>query len=360
MRTFLNTFFNLICILLIGNSLNAQIMLEREQPLQMEETLDVLEGNPTLENMEGLPDLRITSFTLFQQSGINAGDLLPEIEIIVENAGHGIAIGTDESPDDGGYMIDFVLSDDNQKTLDYAYPPTPYVFHEDMLLRGGRISNTVTLQPGQTHTYKINELEMPQEINCEQGWVNVIAVANSGRRIAESDFNNNLNSMGSGLVDFDCQEGLPDLVVSNIIVHQQNGINNGSLLPLIEITIDNIGTGTALGTDQSVPEGGYMIDIILSDDHQVPLNYANVPEPYEFREDMLLLGGRLSNTITLQPGQSHTYSIEGLQMPDLLNCKQGWTNIIAFVNAGQRITESNFNNNTNAQAGSGMIDFDCH
>lgn len=160
--------------------------------------------------------------------------------------------------------------------------------------------------------------------------------------------------------DIQEEEGLADLIVSNVMVHQQSGISNGSALPLIEITVENVGSGTALGTDQSIPEGGYMIDIILSDDNQVPLDYADVPEPYEFREDMLLLGGRISNTITLQPGQGHTYTIEGLQMPDLLNCDQGWTHIIALVNAGQRITESNYNNNTNGQAGSGMIDFDCH
>jgi hypothetical protein len=114
----------------------------------------------------------------------------------------------------------------------------------------------------------------------------------------------------------------------------------------VKITVSNKGSGKALGT-QDAGANGYMVDLILSTDKNVPVQFATLPNPYTFKEDMLLKGGRLSNTDTLAPGASRVYSvatpppIAGLIPPGT----PSKVYLCAVVDPGKKINESNENNN---------------
>ncbi|MCK4351775.1 hypothetical protein KAW65_00015 [candidate division WOR-3 bacterium] len=138
----------------------------------------------------------------------------------------------------------------------------------------------------------------------------------------------------------------PDLVVEikapNTVVETQN-------IPEVEVVVTNTGTAAVLGT-RDVGEKGYMVDIVLSKDKTVPVEWAIVPTPYEFKEDMLLKGGRISVTKTLQPNESATYTMTdiltvpmGLIPPDF---NTGGAYLCAVADPGKVINEKNENNNT--------------
>ncbi len=110
----------------------------------------------------------------------------------------------------------------------------------------------------------------------------------------------------------------------------------------VDITVKNSGTAKALGTDGSGSDG-YMVDLVLSTDATVPVVFANVPSPYLFAEDMLVIGGRVSNTGTLEPGDSKTYSGHGGPIPP---GTPSIAYLCAVADPGGKITESNENNNT--------------
>ena len=68
----------------------------------------------------------------------------------------------------------------------------------------------------------------------------------------------------------------------------------------VEVTVVNSGTVLVFGTDTS--NSGYMIDIVLSTDDHVPPGFTSFSP--SFGEDVLLAGGRISNTRDLGPGET--------------------------------------------------------
>ena len=76
----------------------------------------------------------------------------------------------------------------------------------------------------------------------------------------------------------------------------------------IKLKVWNSGKALAAGTD-TAGRNGYMVDLMLSTDTNTPASWAVYSA--NFSEDVLLQGGRISNTKTLNPGQSQIYSVGG-------------------------------------------------
>ncbi|MEZ4885024.1 MAG: CARDB domain-containing protein [Chitinophagales bacterium] len=147
------------------------------------------------------------------------------------------------------------------------------------------------------------------------------------------------------------QNSRPDLVIEKITINPLVCYATTNPEPLnIEVTIRNRSrTSKALGTNDE-PQEGYMIDIIFSTDQSAPVQYAILPQPYNFQEDMLAIGGRISNTSTLLPGESATYKLT-TRVPtvDRRICANGYMYVGAVADSGQKIAEMNEANNTGFQ-----------
>ena len=109
--------------------------------------------------------------------------------------------------------------------------------------------------------------------------------------------------------------------------------------PKLKVYARNIGHATARGTD-TLGANGYMVDIILSKDTRAPAGYATYSPNYH--EDVLLRGGRISNTRTLIPGTGKFYPTGG-GIP--ANTPAGNYFVCAKVDSGAKISESRENNN---------------
>lgn len=98
---------------------------------------------------------------------------------------------------------------------------------------------------------------------------------------------------------------LPDLIP---FLDPSGSATAGEELALV-VGVGNEGDGPALGTSDAAEEGmdGYMLDVILSRDESVPEGWA-VYSP-NFREDVLLAGGRISNTPSLGSGDSVNWTL---------------------------------------------------
>lgn len=110
----------------------------------------------------------------------------------------------------------------------------------------------------------------------------------------------------------------------------------------VDITVTNSGSADAVGTD-TAPADGYMVDLVLSSDATAPVAFAVLPSPYQFVEDMLVQGGRVSNTDTLAAGAAKTYSGHGGPIPPGTPSPAF---LCAVVDPGTKIAESDESNNT--------------
>ncbi len=138
------------------------------------------------------------------------------------------------------------------------------------------------------------------------------------------------------------KKGVPDLIVS---INTTAGLEAGKKIPVCKITVKNIGKGIAKGT-QSAGNNGYMVDVILSSDGHVPMSFASYSS--NFHEDVLLSGGRISNTPDLNPGQSETFDLSNvLTIP--ADTPSGSYCIGGFVDSAKKVKESNERNNTTCQ-----------
>lgn len=116
-----------------------------------------------------------------------------DLKVTVSNKGKAVAKGTQGSPEGTGYMVDIVLSEDSRFPVEYAVWPgydgkTEDDFVEDMLMRGGRISNTTDLKPGASRSYSVS---VPIPSKTPPGLYCVGAVVDPGTRILEMDETNN-------------------------------------------------------------------------------------------------------------------------------------------------------------------------
>ena len=129
----------------------------------------------------------------------------------------------------------------------------------------------------------------------------------------------------------------------------------------VKVTVQNKGKGSAPGTAAGAK--GYMVDLILSSDSYVPLKPAVYPSyagatDADFLEDMLMRGGRISNTQTLAAGASAVYTLPVLipkRTPPGIYC------LAAYVDSQAAVAESNETNNIScyrllvAQAEAGIV-----
>ncbi len=101
----------------------------------------------------------------------------------------------------------------------------------------------------------------------------------------------------------------------------------------------NQGTGPAPGS--RVGQQGYMIDVVLSTDTVVPEGFAIFNAA--FREDVLLAGGRASNTTDLAPGGSARFSAENDTIP--ADTPPGAYRLCARIDPGRVVREADEANN---------------
>lgn len=135
--------------------------------------------------------------------------------------------------------------------------------------------------------------------------------------------------------------GLPDLVVQKITVGP-NKITPGGALD-VQAFIRNKGTSVAPGTVGSGGgSGGFMVDITLGTDHDTPDGFAAGSPNYS--EDVLLKGGRFSNTTDLAPGETKDFSDFDPEIP--ADTPLGNYFVCARVDPGQKVAESKEDNNT--------------
>ncbi len=136
---------------------------------------------------------------------------------------------------------------------------------------------------------------------------------------------------------------LPDLTVS---ISGPDRAVAGSTVNL-KVTVRNEGRGRAPGTNDNPAEDAYMVDMVMSQDEDVPVEFATQPTyagytEDDFVEDMLMFGGRISNTQSLAAGASTTYN-ESVPIPK--NTAPGVYCLAAVVDPGTNVLEFNESNN---------------
>lgn len=157
-------------------------------------------------------------------------------------------------------------------------------------------------------------------------------------RIAESDeTNNTLEETVSLDVSEPEPEPDPNLTVTLTAV---TATQAGETIPSFEVRVTNTGDGLARGTNSG--NGGYMVDLSLSSDRNIPEGFASFSP--NFSEDVLLRGGRISNTPDLEPGESITFTEDNLELPD--DVPAGDYFLTARVDPGENVAESDETDNT--------------
>ncbi len=171
---------------------------------------------------KGLPDLVVTITASHVQK---PGKAIPNCKVVVRNIGKGVARGT-KTAGSKGYMIDLTLSSDGHLPVSFAGYSNS--FSDDVLLKGGRISNTPDLKPNQSKVFYLNNIlvipaDTPAGKYCLGG------IVDPGRVVHESNENNNTICLKLSVKGKD----KPDLIVSNLKVVKDCWI---------EVTIKNIGS----------------------------------------------------------------------------------------------------------------------
>jgi hypothetical protein len=266
----------------------------------------------------------------------NAGDNIgPLIHVRATNIGTAPAPGTAGTIDrPHGFVIDVVLSTDTSVPPGAAtFSPN---FSEDVLLKGGRISSTTDLAAGASKSYpSLQGGSGTIPTDTPAGTYFICARIDSGNQVVELSEGNNVGcsriKIGSS--------GKPDLVTRlTVPMTALSGSDIGASVKLIAY---NIGTAAAPGTSGVLdPANGYMIDLVLSTDVVVPPGPATY-SPH-FSEDVLLQGGRRSNTIDLAAGANKPYAT-GAGIP--ADTPTGLYRICARIDPYNKVAELNEANN---------------
>lgn len=176
------------------------------------------------------PDLLVHGFRV-QPAVVRPGDVLivsGEVRNADETA---VASGT-LTAGGNGYMVDLVLSTDDVVPIDWAGYSA--MFHEDVLLRGGRFSRTPDV--GFLEPFAFRD-EVPIPADTPEGDYFVCAVVDPGQRIVETAEGNNR----------DCAEirvsaegpPLPDFVAE--VTGSRTECRNGRSLTFVTFVIANRG-----------------------------------------------------------------------------------------------------------------------
>jgi hypothetical protein len=161
-------------------------------------------------------------------------------------------------------------------------------------------------------------------------------------KLPVSSAESNVRAVSPGIVAL----AMPDLVVS---LSCDSKATAGDNLPIV-VTVTNKGNVKALGTSEGPANKAYMVDLVWSADSVIPAESAVQPvyqglTKEDFVEDMLVLGGRISNTQSILPGKSVTYKLPA-HVPR--NIQPGVYWLGAYVDSQGRVAESRENNNTTA------------
>ena len=136
------------------------------------------------------------------------------------------------------------------------------------------------------------------------------------------------------------EEKLPDLVAR--LSGPRTAKPGENISNRIKVIARNIGNTGAPGTVGTLnPSGGYMLDVFLSRDRSAPEGYANYSP--NFSEDVLLLGGRISNTTDLAVNAEKSYAT-GATIP--ADTPPGRYFLGVRVDSGNKVNELSEKNNT--------------
>ena len=110
----------------------------------------------------------------------------------------------------------------------------------------------------------------------------------------------------------------------------------------IKVYAINSGSAAAAGTTGTLsPANGFMIDVMLSKDKLSPASFATYSPNYS--DDVLLLGGRISNTIDLGAGNSGGYATGATILAD---APSGTCYLSLRIDPANKVAESNEDDNT--------------
>src|SRR5438270_700844 len=233
-------------------------------------------------------------------AAIAGDDIGPSIHVLARNIGTATAPGTSRTLHSANrFMIDLVLSTDANLPPGFA-TFSPH-FSEDVLLQGGRISNTVDLAAGANKAYPTGG-GIPSD--TPTGYYYICARIDPGSRVAEANEANNVSCSRIRI-----RGGKkPDLLTR--LSAPASATSGSDIGPSVKLVAYNAGTAPAPGTSGPLePANSYMIDLVLSTDDNVPPGFANY-SPH-FSEDVLLQGGRTSNTVDLAAGANKAYPTGG-------------------------------------------------
>lgn len=110
----------------------------------------------------------------------------------------------------------------------------------------------------------------------------------------------------------------------------------------IKVYAINNGAAAAAGTTGTLsPANGFMIDVMLSKNKVSPAAFATYSPNYS--DDVLLLGGRISNTVDLGAGNSGSYA-SGATIP--ADTPSGLYYLSVRIDPANKVSESNEDDNT--------------
>ncbi len=133
--------------------------------------------------------------------------------------------------------------------------------------------------------------------------------------------------------------GKPDLTVN--INGPSSAAPGEDIGRALKLRARNGGNAAAPGTVGTLaPSDGYMIDVVLSKDGNVPSGFATYSD--NFHDDVLLKGGRASRTDDLRAGASRNYTA-GATIP--ADTPPGKYFLCAQIDPGNKVAESNEGNN---------------
>jgi len=112
-------------------------------------------------------------------------DLTDRVRLLVRNQGNGNALGT---VDGNGYQVDLILSSDRASRPEFATYSDQY--HDNVLLKGGRVVRTRSLAPGASQTYLPNAV-LPSKI--ASGDYYLCARVDPGNVVRETNERDNLS-----------------------------------------------------------------------------------------------------------------------------------------------------------------------
>ena len=108
-----------------------------------------------------------------------------------------------------------------------------------------------------------------------------------------------------------------------------------------EVSVEVINRGDLVHGTQNAGRAGYMVDIVLSADRNVPIRVAQFSP--NFRDDVLVRGGRISNTRDLN--QDERQRFEGYRVEVPQDTPIGEYSICAIVDPGDLFSEEVETNN---------------